>query len=90
MKKFVIERNLPGAGNMTREELKALAQTSNKVLKDMGPEIQWMQSHVTGDKLYCTYIAANEEMIFEHARRGCFPANVVSEITAIIDPSTAG
>lgn len=89
MKRFMIERNLPGAGNLTAEELKSISKTSCEVLRNMGPEIQWSQSFVTGDKIYCVYTAANEDMIFEHASLGGFPANAVSEIASIIDPSTA-
>ena len=90
MKKFMIERNLPGAGNLTPAELQQMSQTSCGVLRNMGPEIQWQQSFVTGDKIYCVYLAPNEEMVLEHARQGGFPANVVSEIKTIIDPVTAG
>jgi hypothetical protein len=89
MPKFVIEREIPGAGNMTPQELQAIAQTSCGVLQQMGPQIQWLHSYVTGDKIYCLYIAPNEEMIREHAQRGGFPANRVSEITSVIDPTTA-
>ena len=80
MKKFMIERNLPGAGNLTPAELQQISQTSCGVLRNMGPEIQWQQSFVTGDKIYCVYLAPNEEMVLEHARQGGFPAYVVSEI----------
>jgi hypothetical protein len=90
MKKFMIERNLPGAGNLTPAELQQISQTSCGVLRNMGPEIQWQQSFVTGDKIYCVYLAPNEEMVLEHARQGGFPANMVSEIKTIIDPVTAG
>ena len=86
----MIERNLPGAGNLTPAELQQISQTSCGVLRNMGPEIQWQQSFVTGDKIYCVYLAPNEEMVLEHARQGGFPANVVSEIKTIIDPVTAG
>ena len=89
MPKFVIEREIPGAGNLSGAELQAISQTSCGVLQKMGPQIQWVQSYVTGDKVYCVYIAPNEEMIREHARQGGFPANRVSEITSIIDPTTA-
>jgi hypothetical protein len=89
MPKYVIEREIPGAGNMSPEQLKAASQTSCGVLQKMGPRIQWQQSYVTGDKLYCIYIAPNEEMIREHASQGGFPANRISEIKAIIDPTTA-
>ena len=89
MPKYVIEREIPGAGNMSPEQLKAASQTSCGVLQKMGPQIQWQQSYVTGDKLYCIYISPNEEMIREHALQGGFPANRISEIKAIIDPTTA-
>lgn len=89
MKRFMIERNLPGAGNLTAEELKSISKTSCDVLSKMGPQIQWSQSYVSDDKIYCVYTAANEELIFEHARFGGFPANSVSEIASIIDPTTA-
>lgn len=86
---YVIERVIPGAGKLTAEELKAISQTSCGVLKEMGPEIQWLQSYVTGDKIYCVYIAPNEEMVREHAKRGGFPANSMSEVATIISPKTA-
>ena len=89
MPKFVIEREIPGAGKLSAQELKAISQTSCGVLSKMGPQIQWLQSYVTGDKIYCVYIAPNEEQIREHARLGGFPANRVSEVTSIIDPTTA-
>lgn len=89
MPKFLIEREFPGAGNSSGAELRAIAQTSCGVLQKMGPQIQWVQSYVTGDKVYCVYIAPNEEMIREHAQQGGFPANRVSEIKAVIDPTTA-
>jgi hypothetical protein len=89
MPKYVIEREIPGAGNMSPEQLRAASQTSCGVLQKMGPQIQWQQSYVTGDKLYCIYISPNEEMIREHALQGGFPANRISEIKAIIDPTTA-
>jgi Protein of unknown function (DUF4242) len=87
--KFVIEREIPGAGNLSTDELKAISQTSCGVLQKMGPQIQWVQSYVTSDKVYCVYIAPNEEMIREHARLGGFPANRISQVKAIIDPTTA-
>ncbi len=90
MKDFIIERNLPGAGNLTAEELKSISKTSCGVLSNMGPEIEWVQSYVAGDKIYCVYRAANEEMIYEHARQGGFPANTVTEVATIISPATAG
>ena len=89
MPKYVIEREIPGAGNLSSEELQSISQTSCGVLQKMGPRIQWIQSYVTGDKVYCVYIAPDEEAIREHARQGGFPANKVSEVKAIIDPTTA-
>ena len=89
MPKFVIEREIPGAGNLSPEELRGISQTSCGVLQQMGPRIQWLHSYVTGDKIYCVYIAPNEETIREHAKAGGFPANRVSEIKSIIDPTTA-
>jgi len=89
MPKYLIERNIPGAGRLSSEQLKAISQTSCGVLSNMGPQIQWVHSYVTGDKIYCIYIAPNEEMVLEHAKQGGFPANVVTEIKAIIDPATA-
>ena len=89
MPKYVIEREIPGAGNLSTEELQSVSQTSCNVLRKMGPEIQWVQSYVTGDKVYCIYIAPNEEMIREHAREGGFPANSISEIKTTIDPTTS-
>jgi hypothetical protein len=89
MPKFVIERELPGAGKMSPEELRGISQTSCGVLSKMGSSIQWLHSYVTGDKIYCVYIAPNEEMVREHASKGGFPANRVSQIAAMIDPTTA-
>ena len=89
MPKYVIEREIPGAGNMTAEQLKAVSQTSCGVLSKMGPQIQWVQSYVTTDKIYCVYNAPNEEMVREHARQGGFPANSISKVSTIIDPTTA-
>ena len=89
MPKYVIERDIPGAGEFTDLALQAISQTSCSVLKDLGPQIQWVQSYVTGDKIYCVYIAPDEEMIREHATRGGFPANAISEVKTIIDPTTA-
>jgi hypothetical protein len=86
---YVIEREIPGAGNLTAEELKGISQVSCGVLDKMGSEIQWLHSYVTGDKVYCVYTAPNEEMVREHARQGGFPANVVSAVATVIDPSTA-
>ena len=89
MPKFVIEREIPGAGNLSPEELQRVAQSSCGVLNQMGPRIQWVQSYVTDDKIYCVYIAPNEEMIREHAQQGGFPADRISEIKSVIDPTTA-
>ena len=89
MPKYVIERNIPGVGNSPAEALQAVSQTSCSVLQELGPQIQWLESYVTDDKIYCVYIAPNEEMIREHASRGGFPADRVSEVKAIIDPTTA-
>ncbi len=89
MPKFVIEREIADAGKMSAGELQAVSQTSCGVLKEMGTQIQWMHSYVTDDKIYCVYIAPNEEMVREHASRGGFPANKVSEIKTTIDPTTA-
>jgi len=89
MPKYVIEREIPGAGKLSMPELKAISQKSCGVLGAMGPQIQWLQSYVTGDKIYCVYIAPNEEMVREHARQGGFPANRVSQVMTIIDPTTS-
>jgi hypothetical protein len=89
MPKFLIEREIPGAASMTRQQLQAVSEKSCSVLRNLGPEIQWVHSYVTGDKIYCVYIAPNEQMVREHARLGGFPANRVSEIKSIIDPTTA-
>jgi hypothetical protein len=89
MPKYVIEREIPGAGDLSAEQLQGVSQTSCNVLNELGPQIQWVQSYVTGDKIYCVYIAPNEEMIREHASRGGFPANKISEVKTIIDPTTA-
>ena len=89
MPKYVIERDIPGAGKLSAEELKNISQTSCGVLNDMGPQIQWVHSYVTGDRIYCLYRAPNEQMVRDHAQRGGFPANRVSEVLAIIDPTTA-
>lgn len=89
MPKYVIEREIPGAGSMSSETLRAVSQTSCGVLRKLGPEIQWVHSYVTDNKIYCVYIAPNEEMVREHARQGGFPANSVTEIKTIIDPTTA-
>lgn len=89
MPKYVIEREIPGAGKLSPAELKAVSQKSCGVLSDMGPQIQWIHSYVTGDKIYCVYIAPNEQMIREHAQQGGFPANRVSEVASVIDPTSA-
>jgi hypothetical protein len=89
MPKYVIERELPGAGALSADQIQAISQKSCGVLKALGPQIQWVQSYVTGDKIYCVYIAPNEEMVREHAKQGGFPANRVSEVKRIIDPTTA-
>src|SRR5438270_10942967 len=86
MPKYVIEREIPGAGNMSPQDLQAVSQKSCSVLQNLGPQIQWVQSYVTGDKTYCVYIAPNEDMIREHALQGGFPANRISQIKSIIDP----
>lgn len=89
MPKYVIERDIPGAGKLTPEQLNGISQTSCGVLQQLGPSIQWLHSYVTADKIYCVYIAPNKEMVIEHAKQGGFPANLVSEVTTIIDPTTA-
>lgn len=89
MPKYVIERNIPGAGKLSPQELQAISQKSCGVLRELGPQIQWLQSYVTGDKVYCIYIAPNEELVREHARQGGFPADRISEIKSVIDPTTA-
>lgn len=89
MPKYVIEREIPGAGNLSDAELRAISQKSVEVLRGMGPQIQWLHSYVTGDKLYCVYLAPNEETIREHAKRGGFPANRISAVRRLIDPGTA-
>ena len=89
MPKFVIEREIPGAGKLSAQELQGISGKSCSVLKDLGPQIQWLHSYVTGDKIYCVYIAPSEELVREHAKRGGFPANKVSKVTTIIDPTTA-
>jgi hypothetical protein len=89
MPKYVIEREVPGVGKMTPDQLTAISQTSCGVLRKLGSDIQWLHSYVTDDKIYCVYIAPNEEMVREHARQGGFPANRVSQIRTLIDPTTA-
>ncbi len=89
MPKYVIERDIPGAGKLSATDLQAISQKSCSVLGKLGPRIQWVQSYVTADKVYCVYIAPNEEMIREHARQGGFPANRISEVKNVIDPTTS-
>ena len=89
MPRFVIEREMPGAGKLSAAELQGASRTSCDVLRQLGPEIQWVESYVTGDKIYCVYVAPNEEMIREHAKRGGFPADRVSRVERMIDPTTA-
>ena len=89
MPKYVIEREIPNAGKLSAAELKGISQTSCGILSKMGTQIQWVHSYVAEDKIYCVYIAPNKEMVLEHARQGGFPANSVSEVSAIIDPATA-
>jgi hypothetical protein len=89
MPKFVIEREIPGAGKLSAMELRGVSQKSAAVLRDMGPQIQWVHSYVTPDKVYCVYIAPNEEVVREHATRGGLPANKITQVSRIIDPTTA-
>jgi hypothetical protein len=89
MPKYVIEREIPGAGKLTQNEITAISQKSCGVLKNLGPQIQWVESFVTADKIYCVYIAPNEAMVREHAKQGGFPANRVSEVKRMIDPTSA-
>jgi len=89
MPKYVIEREIPGAGKLSPKELQAISQKSCAVLQQMGPQIQWMQSYVTGDKIYCVYVAPNEEAVRKHAQQGGFPANRISKVATVIDPTTA-
>ena len=89
MPKYVIERDLPGAGALPPETLQKISQKSREVLEELGPQIQWLESYVTADKLYCVYIAPGEDLIREHARRGGFPAGSISEVKTMIDPTTA-
>ena len=89
MPRYVIERDLPGAGGLSPEEIQQVSQKSCSVLRELGPEIQWVHSYVTDDKIYCIYIAQSAEIVREHARRGGFPANTVSEVRADMDPTTA-
>jgi hypothetical protein len=89
MKKFIVERNLPGAGNLSRDELQAIAQTSCEVIDQLGKPYHWIQSFITNDKIYCVHIAENEEVVRQHARLGKFPVNIISEVKTIIDPLTS-
>jgi hypothetical protein len=89
MPKYIIEREILGAGQLSADDLQGISQTSCSVLNKLGPDIQWLQSYVTGDKIYCVYIAPNRELIEQHASQGGFPANSISEVTTIIDPTTA-
>lgn len=89
MPKYVIEREIPGAGEFTSDQLKAISQTSCGVLQEMGPAINWVHSYVTGNKIYCVYIAATQELVEEHAKKGGFPANAINEVMTIIDPTTS-
>ena len=89
MPKYLIEREIPGAGKLSAQELHGISQKSCGILKEMGSQIQWLQSYVTDDKIYCVYIAPNEEAVREHARQGGFPANRISRVTSVIDPTTA-
>ena len=89
MPKFVIEREIPNAGKLSPEELRGISQKSCGVLRNLGPQIQWVQSYVTDDRVYCVYIAPNKEMVQEHAKQGGFPANRISQIKSVIDPTTA-
>jgi len=89
MPKYLIERDIPGAGKLTSQELRAISEKSCSVLQRLGPQIQWVHSYVTGDKVYCVYVAPSEELVRKHAQEGGFPANKISEITNVIDPTTA-
>jgi hypothetical protein len=89
MPKFVIEREIPGAGKLTPEQLQAISQKSCGVLKSMGPQIQWLQSYVTDDKIYCIYIAPDEDTIRQHAQQGGFPANSIARVRSVFDPTTS-
>jgi hypothetical protein len=89
MPKFVIERDIPEAGSLSSEQLQAISQKSCGILREMGPEIQWVESYVTDDKIYCVYVAPDEDAVRKHARQGGFPANRISQIRSVIDPTTA-
>jgi Protein of unknown function (DUF4242) len=88
MPKYVIERDVPGAGELSAEELRDMSQKSNKVITELGPDIRWITTYVTDDKLYCVYVAPDQDIIEEHARCGGFPANRITKVSAVIDPST--
>ncbi len=88
MPKYMIERELPGAGRLTVAELQALSRKSNKIIAELGPEIRWLTSYVTDDKIYCVYVAPDEDILQEHARCGGFPADTISRVSTVIDPST--
>ena len=90
MPKYVIERELPGAGNLSADELQSISEKSNHVIGELGPDIRWLTSYVTDDKIYCVYVAPDEDILQEHARCGGFPANRISVVSAVIDPSTGG
>ena len=89
MPKFVIERDIPGVGSLSSEQLQAISQKSCGILREMGPEIQWVESYVTDDKIYCVYVAPHEDAVRKHAQQGGFPANRISQIRSVIDPTTA-
>lgn len=89
MPEYVIERDMPGVGKLTPADLKVVSQTSCTIIRELGPEIQWVQSYVTPDKIYCVYRASNEDLLREHARRGGFPLNKISQVCSVIDPTTA-
>jgi hypothetical protein len=88
MPKIVIERELPGAGKLSAEDLRDISAKSNKVISDLGPEIRWLTSYVAEDKLYCVYVAPDEDILYEHARCGGFPADHITKVSTVIDPST--
>lgn len=89
MPKYVIEREIPGAGNIGPQDMQSISQKSCSVLSELGPKVQWVESFVTDDKIYCIYIAPNKEMVLEHAQKGGFPANSIAEVKRMIDPTTA-
>jgi hypothetical protein len=89
MPKYIIERELPGAGKLSQQEIQGISRKSREVLNDLGPQIQWVESYVTDDKIYCVYISPNKELIEKHAKEGGFPANTISEVKRIIDPTSA-